>query len=77
MSEDQLEVAKLFRRRAPDSFVVIKEIQGGFNLDGLERDVIMTYISPKFKFDDPLEKEYHFRIPTAPAYVELSFSKQQ
>ena len=72
LSEDKLEVAKLYRRRAPDRFIIIKEIQGGFNLDGLERDIIMTYISPKFKFEDPIEKEYHFRIPTAPTYVELS-----
>ncbi|KAI6653727.1 hypothetical protein LOD99_3231 [Oopsacas minuta] len=63
LTEDKLEVSKFYRRRAPDSFIVIKEIQGGFNLDGLERDLIMAYISPKFKFEDPIEKEYHFRIP--------------
>ena len=69
LTEEKLEVSKFYRRRAPDSFIVIKEIQGGFNLDGLERDIIMTYISPKFKFDDPPEKEYHFRIASPIAYV--------
>ena len=71
LTEEKLEVSKFYRRRAPDSFIVVKEIQGGFNLEGIERDIIMTYISPKFKFDELPEKEYHFRVQTPHTYVSV------